>query len=88
VRKVSIQKARISVKGRFATEGSVLAETVRSRPVGFETRLEIESPEATAQVASLVRSAENSCYVLQSLLDPVPVERSVVLNGAPLDLQG
>ena len=83
--KTKIDKARVSVKAKFKSEGSVLAETVRAQGLGFETRLEIESAEAPEKVAAVVRNAENGCYVLQSLLNPVPVERKFALNGAEFD---
>jgi len=83
--KAKIDKARVFVKARFKSEGSVLAETVQARGLGFETRLELESKEPIERVAAVVRNAENGCYVLQSLLHPVPVERQFALNGAPFE---
>lgn len=83
--KTKIDKARVFVKAKFKSEGSVLAETVKAQGLGFETRLEIESNEFTERVAAVVRNAEKGCYVLQSILNPVPVERKVLLNGANLD---
>lgn len=83
--KTKIDKARVYVKGKFKSEGSVLAETVKAEGLGFETRLEIDSPDPPERVAAVVRNAENGCYVLQTLLRPVPVERAVTLNGKPLD---
>ena len=75
--KTKISKARVSVKARFKSEGSVLAETVQARGVGFETKLELESEEPPERVAAVVRNAENGCYVLQSILHPVPVEHGL-----------
>ena len=83
--KTKITKARVFVTARFKSEGSVLAETVRAQGLGFETRLELESDEAAERVAAVVRNAENGCYVLQSILHPVPVERRFTLNGAALE---
>ena len=83
--KTKIDKARVSVKAKFKSEGSVLAETVRAQGLGFETRLEIESAEAPEKVAAVVRNAEKGCYVLQTILQPVPVERAFTLNGNPFD---
>jgi len=80
--KIKINKARVFVKAKFKSEGSVLAETVKAQGLGFETRLELESDEPAERVAAVVRNAENGCYVLQSLLYPVPVERKFALNGA------
>lgn len=85
--KTKIDKARVYVKARFKSEGSVLAETVKAQGLGFETRLEIGSQESPARVAAVVRNAENGCYVLQSILHPVPVERQFFLNGTAFDPQ-
>ncbi len=86
--KTKINKARVVVKAKFKSEGSVLAETVQARGVGFETRLELESPEPAERVAAVVRNAENGCYVLQSILHPVPVERKFALNGSVFEPEG
>jgi hypothetical protein len=86
--KTKIDKARVFVKAKFKSEGSVLAETVKAQGLGFATRLELESKEPPARVAAVVRNAENGCYVLQSLLNPVPVEREFALNGAEFDPEG
>ena len=83
--KTKISKARVFVQAKFKSEGSVLAETVQARGLGFETRLELESNEAAERVAAVVRNAENGCYVLQSILHPVPVERKFALNGATFE---
>lgn len=83
--KTKINKARVGVKAMFKSEGSVLAETVQARSLGFETRLELESQEPAERVAAVVRNAENGCYVLQSILHPVPVERKFALNGTAFD---
>ena len=82
-----IDRARVFVTAKFKSEGSVLAETVRAAGLGFATRLEIESRAPAEKVAAVVRNAENGCYVLQTILNPVPVERSFTLNGDPFDPQ-
>ena len=83
--KTKVNKARIFIKAKFKSEGSVLAETVKAQGLGFDTRLEIDSQEPAEHVAAVVRNAENGCYVLQSVLNPVPVERTYSLNGAQFD---
>jgi hypothetical protein len=83
--KTKINKGRVFVTAKFKSEGSVLAETVQARGLGFETRLELESDEPPDRVAAVVRNAENGCYVLQSILHPVPVERKCMLNGQEFD---
>lgn len=83
--KTKIDKAKVLVAARFKSEGSVLRETVKAQGVGFETRLEIESTEPAERVAAVVRNAENGCYILQTILHPVPVERHFALNGKPFE---
>ena len=86
--KTRIDKARVFVKAKFRSEGSVLAETVRAASPGFETRLEIESAAPAEKIAAVVRNAESGCYVLQALVQPVPVERRFTLNGNAFDPTG
>ncbi|MBI3079080.1 MAG: hypothetical protein HYY85_19175 [Deltaproteobacteria bacterium] len=83
--KVAIDKARVAVTARFLTEGSVLAQTVRASCLGFDTRIEVESQEPSERVAGVIRNAENGCFVLQTLLHPVKVDRSFTLNGVAFD---
>lgn len=83
--KVPIDKAKVFVKARFKSEGSVLRETVQAVGLGFEMRCELESREPAEKVAAVVRNAENGCYVMQTILQPTPVERQFALNGTPFD---
>ncbi len=83
--KIQITKAKVFVKARFKSEGSVLRETVQAIGLGFETRCDLESNEPPEKVAAVVRNAENGCYVMQTILNPTPVERQFTLNGAAFD---
>jgi hypothetical protein len=85
MQKTKIDKARVFVKARFKSEGSVLAETVQAKGLGFEIRTELESNDPAEKVASVVRNAENGCYVMQTILQPTPVERSFALNGVAFE---
>lgn len=82
--KIQVNKARIHVAMRNKTEGSVLKGTVKASCLGIETRVELESEESPERIAALVKNAENGCFTMQALLEPVPFETSVNLNGAPL----
>ena len=86
--KVKVGKARVHVTARFKSRGSVLRETVEAKGVGFETRLDLESDEPAERVAAVVRNAENGCYVMQTILEPTPVERRFTLNGSDFDPLG
>ena len=85
--KTKIKKARVFVTSKYKSEGSVLKETVKAVGLGFSTRLELESDEPADKIAAVLRNAENGCYVMQCLLQPVPVERTVRLNGLELNPQ-
>jgi hypothetical protein len=80
--KTHIIRAKVFVKARFKSEGSVLRETVQAAGLGFETRCELESDEPSDKVAAVVRNVEKGCYVMQTILQPTPVERQFTLNGA------
>ena len=80
--KTKIKKAQVFVTGKYKAEGSVLRESVKAVGLGFSTRLELDSDEPPERIAAVVRNAENGCYVMQCLLNPVPVERTVKLNGS------
>jgi len=53
----------------------------------FVDAAEIDSPDAPAQVAKVVRNAERGCFVMQALLQPVPVVSQTVLNGMSLVME-
>jgi organic hydroperoxide reductase OsmC/OhrA len=83
--KVKINKARMHVTARVRQEGSVLGQTIRGSWPGIETRLEVESPEAPERLVGVIRNAENGCFVMQALLNPVPIQRTVFVNGTTFD---
>lgn len=82
--KISVDKARVFVRMRNKTEGSVLQGTVEATCLGFETRLELESAESADRIRALLRNAEHGCFTMQALLQPVAIASSVFLNGEQL----
>jgi hypothetical protein len=82
--KVTVKGMRMQVRARYRVAGSVLDDSVRASMVGAETTLEIDSPDPPARVARVVRNAERGCFVMQALLEPVPVTGRTILNGQPL----
>ena len=82
--KVTVTGMRMRVRARYRVTGSVLNDSVIGVMLGAETTLEIDSPSEPAQVARVVRNAERGCFVMQALLNPVPVTTETVLNGQPL----
>jgi len=84
--KVAVHKARVHVTMRNKTEGSVLQGTVKASCLGIETRVELESDEPPDRVVAMLRNAENGCFTMQALLEPVRFNSTVTLNGAPLSV--
>ena len=75
---------RMRVAARYRVDGSVLNDTVQARMLGAKTTLELDSPDAPERVAKLVVNAERGCFVMQALLNPVPVTGRTLLNGTEL----
>jgi hypothetical protein len=82
--KVTIEKMRMKVTARYRVDGSVLNDTIQAKMLGAETVLEIDSPDPPERVARVVRNAERGCFVMQALLQPVPISGETVLNGKAL----
>ena len=83
--KVQIDHAKVTVGGQYITEGSVLAGTIQASVPRIWSKLEIESPDDPAQVARVLRAAEDGCYAMQALRNPTPVELTQYLNGQPFE---
>jgi uncharacterized OsmC-like protein len=84
--KVKVDNVRMHVAARFRVQGSVLQDSIQADGVGIETRLEIDSAESPEKIARLVRTAERGCFIMQSLLKPVPITSTTLLNGTPLSV--
>ena len=82
--KVTITGMRMHVTARYRVDGSVLDDTVQGRMVGAETMLELDSPDPPDRIAKVIRNAERGCFVMQALLQPVPVTGRTLLNGSPI----
>jgi hypothetical protein len=82
--KIKVNGMRMRVRARYRVDGSVLNDTIQGRMLGAETTLEIDSPDSPELVARVVRNAERGCFVMQALLNPVPIDGRTLLNGAPL----
>lgn len=87
ITKLNVKSIRLKQITRFFMKGSVLQGTLRGGALGLETHIEIESSEPPEKIRHLVKMGEQTCFTLQSLINPVPVKTSVTLNGEPLALQ-
>jgi hypothetical protein len=64
-----------------------LAGTITSKCHSVEVRTEIESSNDPALIAAVVRNAEGGRYAEAALKEPVPMHKSVVLNGDAFDYE-
>ena len=86
ITKLNLKSIRLKQVTRFFMKGSALQGTLRGGSLGLETHIEIESDEPPEKIRHLVRMGEQTCFTLQSLIHPVPVQTTVTLNGSPLAL--
>ena len=84
--KVELRNAKVTVRSKFKTEGSVLKGTVKASPVDFEIAFDVESDAPPERVSACIRNAEAGCYVMQCVKEPTPVKREIRLNGKTLAL--
>ncbi|MGZ8754206.1 MAG: OsmC family protein [Acidimicrobiia bacterium] len=85
--KANLGEIRCQVSAHWTSDGSVFAGTITSRCHSVEVRTEIESDDDPALIAAVVRNAEGGCYAEAALREPVPIHKSVVLNGDAFDYE-
>lgn len=88
IAQLSIQAMRIRQVTRFFMRGSALQGTLRGGPIGLDTHIEFDSDEPPEKIRHLVKMGEQTCFTLQSLINPVPIRTSVTLNGEPVAING
>ena len=84
--KVSLRDAKVTVRSGFRTDGSVLRGTVMASTVDFQVEFDVESDDPPDRVAACIDAAEAGCFVMQAIVQPTEVTRTVRLNGAALDV--
>ena len=86
--KLPIRNLRVKVGAQYHRAGSILAGTATAGCDRIRTDVQLESDESEDRVADLMRVAENSCYTIGALREPVPTELAVELNGRALNIGG
>jgi hypothetical protein len=84
--KLPIRNVRVKVSAQYHRAGSILAGTATAGCDRIRTDVQLESDEPEDRIADLIRVAENSCYTIGALRDPVPTELGVELNGRQLQV--
>ncbi|KLU07065.1 hypothetical protein RISK_000866 [Rhodopirellula islandica] len=84
IKKLKISRLKLSQETRFSMEGSVLKGTLTGRGVEVITHLEIESEESEETIRKMIEVGENSCFIHQSIMHPVPSTIQAKFNGQSL----
>jgi hypothetical protein len=82
--KLSFRKASVSQTTKFVRGGSILAGDIYGVPGGIVTNIDVDSDEPAAEVANIVKLAEQSCFALQSVMRNTPVSATATLKGKML----
>jgi len=85
--RVVLKQVRVDQVMRFFRKGSILGGTIQSGSLGIEVQVDVESDEPRERIAQLVRVAQESCFTHGAIVNQVPVETNVRLNGQPLGLR-
>jgi uncharacterized OsmC-like protein len=82
---IETERIEVVAEGEIDLRGTLGVD--RDAPVGFESielRIEVDAPNATAEdLAGLHARTERYCTVLQTLLNPPPIETRLVARAAP-----
>lgn len=87
IAKLNLKSIRLKQVTRFFMKGSALQGTMKGGALGLESQIEVESTEPPEKIRHLIKMGEQTCFTLQSLINPVPVKTTVTLNGEPLALE-
>ena len=83
--KITVTKASCKVRFRKLLGGSVLKGTVFCRWDGVDTHLAIESAAPADKLAHLLRNAKAGCFAEGLIVQSVPLNSSIEVNGKPFD---
>jgi len=86
--KLPIRNLHVKVSAQNHRAGSILAGTATAGCDKIRTDVQLECDEPEVRVAELILVAENSCYTIGALREPVPTELAVELNGRALSVAG
>jgi hypothetical protein len=86
--KIAVTKASAKVRFRKLLWGSVLKGTVFCRWDGVDTHLSIESDAPPDRLAHLIRNAKNGCFAEGLIVQSVPLNSTIEVNGKPFHIDG
>ena len=86
--KISVTHASVKVRYRLMVGGSVLKGTVFCNVEGVDSHLSVESDAPPDRLAHLIRNAKNGCFAEGLIVQSVPLNSTVEVNGKPFSIEG
>ena len=86
--KIAVEHANVKVRFRKLLGGSVLKGTVFCRWDGVDTHLAVTSGAPPDKLAHLIKNAKNGCFAEGLIVQPVPLNSTVEVNGKPFYIDG
>ena len=84
--KVDVRNAKVTVRFRKFLGGSVLKGTVFCRWDGVDTHLTLDSDAPPEKLAHLIRNAKAGCFAEGLIVQSVPLNSSIEVNGQSFDI--
>ena len=86
--KITVKNPKVKVRFRKFLGGSVLKGTVHNRWDGVDTHLSLESDAPPEKLAHLITNAKNGCFAEGLIVQPVPLNSTIEVNGEPFPIEG
>jgi uncharacterized OsmC-like protein len=85
--KKNIAGASVRVEFDLYLGGSVFAGTVSGGATAVRTKLTIDSPESSEDIARVIRLAKQGCFAEQMIRKSTPIISTYVVNGQPTTVE-
>jgi hypothetical protein len=86
--KMKVSDASCRVVFRKHLGGSVLKGTVFNRWESVDTFLKLNSDEPEEKLAHLIKNAKAGCFAEGLIVQPVPLNSHIEVNGRPFHIEG
>ena len=85
---MTVTNASCKVRFRKLLGGSVLKGTVFNRWDGVDTHLSIVCDASPDRIAHLLRNAKAGCFAEGLIVQQVPLNSTIDVNGKPFHIEG
>ena len=82
--KLQVEQLRVEQTFFYEQTGAWLNGTRHGQAFKVKNVINVESSEPAEKVEAMIRTAEQACFVEQSLISAVPISTQVLHNGDPI----